>query len=195
MLNMDRQTFGLIILSSDRKIIFASAAAQSLLQKKTCIYSEDGYLVFIRPDDNDEFFLLLQDGSSRAQLDDHLQIQCPKSGQRFLLLAVPASEGEVNWSPNARWLIFIVSTEPEYSFPEKILQQKFKLTPAECALTRRMIHGDSITKAAAKIGISPHTARTQLKSIYIKTGVNSQAKLICLILNATRNYFTVNKTL
>ena len=52
------------------------------------------------------------------------------------------------------------------------------LTAAEERLVRQLIAGDDLREAASKFNISLHTARSQLKSIFSKTGRRTQAALL-----------------
>jgi DNA-binding CsgD family transcriptional regulator len=56
----------------------------------------------------------------------------------------------------------------------------FNLTPAERHILDKLIVGEDLLEAAASLRISIHTARTQLKSIFRKTGRRSQGQLLML---------------
>lgn len=56
----------------------------------------------------------------------------------------------------------------------------FDLTPAERRILDKLIAGDDLLAAAASLRISIHTARTQLKSMFRKTGRRTQAQLLML---------------
>lgn len=56
----------------------------------------------------------------------------------------------------------------------------FELTPAEQRILDKLIAGDDLLDAAAALRISIHTARTQLKSMFRKTGRRSQGQLLML---------------
>ena len=56
------------------------------------------------------------------------------------------------------------------------------LTRAEAALAVRLVKGQSLIDSAAALGISRFTARTQLYSIFDRTGVHRQAQLVGHIL-------------
>jgi DNA-binding CsgD family transcriptional regulator/ketosteroid isomerase-like protein len=62
-------------------------------------------------------------------------------------------------------------------------QAIFGLSPGQMALARRIASGDSLTAAAEQLGITINTARTHLKRIYDKTGVNAQTSLVRLLLS------------
>jgi DNA-binding CsgD family transcriptional regulator/ketosteroid isomerase-like protein len=59
----------------------------------------------------------------------------------------------------------------------------FGLSPGQMALAARIASGESLTDAAKTQQISINTARTHLKRIYDKTGVNSQTALVRLLLS------------
>jgi DNA-binding CsgD family transcriptional regulator len=56
----------------------------------------------------------------------------------------------------------------------------FDLTPAERRILDKLIAGDDLLEAAASLRVSIHTARTQLKSMFRKTGRRSQGQLLML---------------
>jgi DNA-binding CsgD family transcriptional regulator len=64
--------------------------------------------------------------------------------------------------------------------PVDKLGQLFELTPAEIRLLQHIVDGKSLREAAAGLHISLHTARTQLKTIFRKTGRRTQGQLLTL---------------
>lgn len=63
----------------------------------------------------------------------------------------------------------------------EVVQGLFDLTPAEARLAALIAAGDAPIPAAAKLGITPNTARTVLKRVFQKTGVSRQAELVGLL--------------
>lgn len=61
----------------------------------------------------------------------------------------------------------------------------FHLTPAETRLATALVGGLTVARAAKKAHVSTDTARTYLKQIFRKTGVDRQAALVRLLLNCT----------
>lgn len=59
--------------------------------------------------------------------------------------------------------------------------RRLGLTAAEARLTAKLVQGLSLTDAADALDITAHTARTQLKSIFAKTGVRRQSELLRLL--------------
>lgn len=61
-----------------------------------------------------------------------------------------------------------------------LLMERFRLTPAEARVALHLMNAGDIASYARTAGVSPGTVRTQLKSIFAKTGVNRQAALVRL---------------
>src|SRR3954468_4766543 len=57
----------------------------------------------------------------------------------------------------------------------------FDLTAAEARLARRLAYGDSLEEAAQRLSVKITTARTQLASIFAKTAIRRQAKLVAIL--------------
>ena len=56
-----------------------------------------------------------------------------------------------------------------------------KLTPAEARIALGIARGNALSVIAEAHGISVATARTQLKSVFAKTGTHRQAQLAALM--------------
>ena len=57
----------------------------------------------------------------------------------------------------------------------------FGLTAAEAKLAAKLASGSGINGAAASLGVSRETARTQLKAVFAKTNTRRQAELAALV--------------
>lgn len=64
---------------------------------------------------------------------------------------------------------------------DSLLQEIFKLSHAEARLAVLIPGGATVTEAAAALRVKVSTVRTQLASIYAKTGTRRQAELITLV--------------
>lgn len=67
----------------------------------------------------------------------------------------------------------------------KRLVTLYKITPAEARLAARLAALRTVEEAADDLGIVVSTARTQLKSVFAKTGMRSQSELLMLLATDT----------
>ena len=61
------------------------------------------------------------------------------------------------------------------------LTGRFGLSPKEARIAQHLADGGSVADYAAQNGVSEQTVRSQLKSIFGKTGVNRQSALAALL--------------
>lgn len=64
-------------------------------------------------------------------------------------------------------------------------ETRFGLTPAEARLAAHLIDGGTTASYADEHGLSPHTVRNHLRSIYAKTNTNRQVSLLQLLLRTS----------
>jgi DNA-binding CsgD family transcriptional regulator len=68
----------------------------------------------------------------------------------------------------------------------EILRIVFGLTPAECRLALLLSDGKSPREICNALGVGENTVRSQIKSIFSKTGVNRQSELVRLLIGHAR---------
>ena len=85
-----------------------------------------------------------------------------------------------------------------FEFPtpsEELLAELFGLSPAEARLAQRIACGDSLEDIAAGAGIKMSTARSQLASVFCKTGTQRQPKLVALLCRVAHLSAPVRETI
>lgn len=82
-------------------------------------------------------------------------------------------------------LLTLALTSPGKGVDPVLLGSMFDLTPAEVRLATSLMSGVSLHQVAASISVSITTVRSQLQSVFAKTGTHRQAELIHLLLRAT----------
>ena len=84
-----------------------------------------------------------------------------------------------NWAEPLFAVVFLSSRDLMQG-PE-IAQHGLGLTAAEARLAAKLAQGLALGDAAADLGVSAHTARTQLKHIFAKTGARRQSELVSIL--------------
>ncbi|WP_449473423.1 helix-turn-helix transcriptional regulator [Sphingobium chungangianum] len=87
--------------------------------------------------------------------------------------------------PNRRTAILVLrDPAAQAAWPAETLARLFGLSAAEALLASKLAKGASLEEAAMELGISRNTVRSQLQSIFLKTGINRQSDLIRALLNS-----------
>ncbi len=80
-------------------------------------------------------------------------------------------------------LLAVYVSRPDHrsAVPAAVIRALLGVTPAEAELAALLVRGDTIDAAARVLGVTRATARTQLYSIFRKTGLRRQSELISVI--------------
>jgi DNA-binding CsgD family transcriptional regulator len=81
----------------------------------------------------------------------------------------------------ARAILTFTALEPKPRPVAALLAQTFGLTAAEAKLAAALATGARLEAVAEELGISRHTARSQLKAVFAKTGTHRQSQLVALL--------------
>lgn len=179
----DRMSCGGIILSTSGRVLTINTKAQQILQEMFCLSSSELEALYA-PEDQDNsgrevIKRLLSRGRTRIRLDSENWILIEREGQRPLIMnaiPVPALSED---GPHTVLLLIDLAATP---LPQPaVLEQIFRLTPAEARLALLLAGGATTAEAAAALGVSVATTRTQLAAIFAKTHTRRQAELVMLI--------------
>lgn len=184
---IDCLTTGLILLGERGRIVYTNHRADQLLAEGDGLKVAHGYLRAER--------------SAEASALDHLisQAEATSNGKGF------GSGGALNVSRRTKpplqvWVsplgnvsldsitptrvIVFVSDRSQASRPaSNILSSLFRLTPAEIRVALLLSDGHTPKEISDLIGVSVNTLKTQIRSIYRKTGTSRQSELVRLLAN------------
>jgi DNA-binding CsgD family transcriptional regulator/PAS domain-containing protein len=177
---LDRLQLGIVLLAGDGSVVFANRSARAILDEADGLGIEQGAL-------------RASDAATRRQLRQVIgeststrggALTVPRAARRPLNVLVsplgPQARGE---RPPAAKVLFISDPERGIATGEENLQRLYGLTPAEARLTGQLLQGRSLDEAASELAITPHTARSYLKSVFSKTGARRQSDLVRLLLS------------
>lgn len=184
---------GSVILDAQAKVLTTNAVADEILAEKDGITLQHGKLVIDSRDETQQLKSLLSavkenNSQPSAHIAQAMRIRRPSGKQDLGLVIrqVPLSQwSEGQASPAIA--IFLSDPERHTDTSQEVITQLFNLTNAEASLTLLLAKGLSINEASDELSVSPHTARSQLKAIFAKTGVSRQAELVRLVINSVAN--------
>lgn len=117
----------------------------------------------------------------------------PRVGRRDLMVLISPMHAPGGSRIHGGALLFAFDPETAPTMRAGLVQRLFSLSEAEAALAVALCNGLSLEQASNERGTSLNTVRSQLKSIFNKTGTNRQADLISVLL-ASPAYFLAHQT-
>lgn len=88
----------------------------------------------------------------------------------------------IDCSDNHKAVVVITTAQMHIETSTEVLMSHYQLTDAEVKLVSSLVNGLSPNAIAENFGLSKHTVRNQLKSVYAKTGTHRQAELVKLLI-------------
>jgi DNA-binding CsgD family transcriptional regulator len=115
----------------------------------------------------------------------------PRDGglQSLSVLVSPMPAVPVTWTGvDPHWLIFIFDPERRMAPAAAIISHDLGISEREAEIAALLAIGYDLSRVSQRLGISVHTARSHLKHIFSKTGIQSQSDLIRRILTSPAAY-------
>lgn len=179
-----------ILIDEFCRVAHCNRAADDLLRGRRDLWLENGHL-YGRGGVTQRLDLEITKAihASMGKADDMPGVVlAPRLGRRDLMLLI--SPMRVSGRPEARSgaLLFVFDPEAAPGMRSELVKRLFGLSDAEAALAVALCAGQTLDDASAGRGTSMSTVRSQLRSIFSKTGTNRQADLVAVLL-ASPAYF------
>jgi DNA-binding CsgD family transcriptional regulator len=185
---MDHLPIGIILVTGDRKVIYANTLADRDLRKGDILKVQNDKLIASDSKNTGVLLKHLQDAiatsmnrgaaggtSFQLQNGDH---------QRMLLTCPVTPRSPVSLGEPLVMILMNAEAPPHLTTGRTVsyLHEVFGLTPAEARLTAALCSGEALKAYARKAGISDHTARVHLRHVYEKCGVKRQSELVSRVM-------------
>jgi DNA-binding NarL/FixJ family response regulator len=141
------------------------------------------------------------------KLHDCIQNMFDTGGLEKRVLKLSSLDGETDFHavlvhlPNgdavAKHIMIVLhqGDNENYDFTHDMMKELFGLTPSESRLVIALSAGEKLDEAAVSAGLTISSARTYMKRIFEKTGVNRQADLVKMIASSPVKFVSQEKTL
>ena len=113
----------------------------------------------------------IEDGS------DAMFIKAPMIRDQVEVIATPVSSGR-RFEEESCVILYLFDASLERQVSHDVLTRLYGLTQTEGKLVQLLVGGSTLDDAAKRLEISVNTARTHLKHVFHKTGINRQAELV-----------------
>lgn len=186
---------GVVLVERDGTIASANAMASALMERTGLMAVRNGRLIATSLDENRRLIdaiahmSQLQGAEPNPAHYTSFALADPTEGQRITLIVRPGPPYGPVSAPLKRTAV-VIMRDPirPATLSARDLEQLFALTPAEARLASQLASGAGLEEAAAALGVSRNTARSQLQAIYGKTGINRQGDLVRLLLSSAATH-------
>jgi DNA-binding CsgD family transcriptional regulator len=183
---MDMSPWGVILLDSARRVVFANTAAQAIGNEADGLRLSMQGLSLIRRLDDQKLQAAISAalaGPLEGGPSDQLIVALRPSGLRPYVVRVAGlgRRGQEIFGGLARCAITIV--DPEFSAPHAgpVIARVFGLTAMEADVAMALMRGLTVAEAASALKVQPPTVRTHLANLFRKTETRRQAELVQLL--------------
>lgn len=186
----------MILIDNERRITYRNHSARSLLGRRDIVYESEGLLACRDADSDLDLTIAIRSlglvpiSTVGDQVDPQdrrvVRIRRRDGSQvagTLIALRPESTMGSFGRTPQALFTVFEPGAPVEID--PFILSTTFDLTPAEARVAATIVGGGSPEQCARELNVKISTIRSQLVSIYRKTGATGQADLVRLILSAT----------
>ncbi|MFT7526732.1 MAG: DNA-binding CsgD family transcriptional regulator [Arenicella sp.] len=180
-----------IILNAELEVLSSNKAAKQILKAKDGLFVLGNALRCSESSDQRKMLNVCQAlaGSARSktptQQSQSTSIARKGSEAKWDVHIRIIKEKKVSFGGRGPILVLLLQGRGNAVAPSPArLIEKFGVTPAEAKLIPLLVEGLTLTAAAKALGVSRNTARAQLSSIFVKTGVNRQTQLVKLVSDA-----------
>ncbi len=187
---LDRLVIGLILYDHYGKPVYINPTAKAIIDSHPALELQEGNLFLINPEDEKNLRKTILDTAAIDPDDSWKQsvaigITHPDVEAPLPILVTPMHAHLVTSDldyEGAKVAVFL--TDPNLQQPISIdsLVSVYNLTPSEAQVAISLANGHSVDQIANQSHHSSHTIRSQLKSVFRKTGVSRQSELIKLLL-------------
>jgi DNA-binding CsgD family transcriptional regulator len=180
---------GAMLVAAEGRPQLANRAALAILEKKDGLALSVSGLVADRASDTRLLQHLLHEAITTPERGEPQgsPVTLPrKVAQSSLIVRVIPGPGLGCWpgTDDRSALMMLYDQDLGLEVDESVLLKLYGLTRGEASLAAQLLRGKSIEEAAEALFISPHTARTHLKRIFMKTDTHRQTELVVRIFSS-----------
>lgn len=180
-------TTGVIFLGAKGEVLLMNSAAEQILNSRDGLLLAHGKLGAAVYGESTRIQAMIgaavKTGSGSGLSAGGTLLISRRKGRPISVTVAPLHEFSASFSHQPVAVLFISDPDRNPELPVDLLQRCYGLTPAEARLALVLLEGHSLKAAADSCGVTHNTAKSQLKSVFLKTEVQRQGELIRLLLN------------
>ena len=187
---LDRMPIALALVDHNACVIETNALADELFISTTGI-SNNSNVLDVGHENNARFLEVVKQMSKHDSAITQGQtflISSQGSKNNIMLFIAPLQQKDSQQSASVA--VFISQRKALHVSLPTSFSETYALTNKELEITQSLIQGLSIKEISEEKNVSPHTVRSQVKSIMHKTETSRQAELVSLVYNGMSDFVT-----
>lgn len=175
-----------IMLTTGARVIDCDARGESFFKSRDVLWVANGHLVCAKGRPQQRFDAALRETAGSGRTTNVLLNSVAHPEQRYSAIFIKLRDDQASHpnTKNPSGLAILCGVTPldrrRFATAGQLMEL-FGLSGAEARLTRALCQGDSVEEYARDHCLKLPTVRTQIRSVFAKTGTERQATLIRLI--------------
>jgi DNA-binding CsgD family transcriptional regulator len=182
---LDHLSTALVLVDATAKVLFANRKARVILDCRDGLAICRGELIAQERTARAALRAMLaaaiNPGIGRDKSNANATLVSRSAKRPLQMVAIPLRLETSTVPEKAVAAVFITDPEQRPAARPEMLRALFGLTPAETKLATILLDGKSLSEAADGNGVGREIVRSQLKSIFLKTGTRRQSELMALM--------------
>ncbi len=193
---LDHSPYAIVVLDSRTRALFINRRAAEVFRSADGLVMRQGQLVASDPGQQSQLDLAIATclGIARGAVATPppvIQVLRPSGASPLQVACCPVTlrREQPRMPTGAACLLLIRPAATRTLLATEVLAQVYALSPAELRLCQALLEHGSLTAAVAQLHVSHNTGKTQLRSVYLKTGARTQIDLLRLLTPWSRSLF------
>lgn len=185
---MDRLGYGVIFVDSRCRVTYLNRMAREILNNDDALRIDGQGFCSTRDRAEDNKLHAAIEAAVNGRTGRHalnpdiVHLPRPGAARPLEVMISPASPAHFSdIATNTHAVIFICDPDARMAMPGEMLRRMFDLTRTECNIAAALANGASIEDYSEQARVTINTARTQVKRLLHKCGVNRQSELVRLL--------------
>ena len=188
---LDRLVIGLIVYDRHAQVVYINPTARSIIDEHPAFQIYENNIVLANTEEDRKLKNSIMTAASIDPDDSWKQsvaigVTHAKCESPLPMLVTPMHAHMITSDldyEGAKVAVFLSDPNVKHPISADSLSSVYGLTPSEAQVSISLVNGHNIEQIAKASNHSTHTIRSQLKSVFRKTGVARQSELIKLLLS------------
>lgn len=176
---LDALPVGILLVNEEMRVLHMNNYAQDIVNHNKGLEYSNDKLTARDKNINQSLQGLVSSTADKARLgvedsSEAMFIKTPMLTDQIEVIATPCPDG----ANDNTIVLYLFDASLERQVSHEILMRLYGLTKTEAKLVQLLVGSLTLDAAAQTLDISVNTARTHLKHVFHKTGINRQAELV-----------------